>query len=83
MWSIALINMTAFFFPGPLLSSSFTSRMNGPVNVHGIECNGHESSLSECDWSEAIGSSSCYHGEDVGLTCSGTAYATAYATYLY
>lgn len=57
---------------GPLLSSAaFSDRMNGPVNTYNVNCNGHESKLTDCEWSNAIGESSCYHEEDVGLDCKG------------
>ncbi len=74
----SLINFIDFVYliisllkSGPLLTSSPT-RMNGSVSVYNVECNGHESQVSDCDWSDAIGVSSCYHGEDVALICSGT-----------
>ena len=59
-----------FMHAGPLLTSSPT-RMNGSVSVHNAQCNGHESQLEDCEYSEAIGVSSCHHGEDVALICSG------------
>ena len=57
---------------GPLQSSeAYSGHGKGPVNVYNLDCSGTENSLSECYWERAVGESTCYHGEDVGLICSG------------
>ena len=62
----------SFINAGPLQSSeAYSGHGKGPVNVYNLDCSGTENSLSECYWERAVGESTCYHGEDVGLICSG------------
>ena len=42
----------------------------GPIHLSGITCNGSESSLLTCDYTE--NTTICDHGDDVGVQCSTT-----------
>ena len=58
-------------FPGveELKLSAFFGEGQGPVFLDGVECEGSEKQLAECDsngWSQT----SCLHSGDVGVVCN-------------
>ena len=38
-------------------------------NVH---CNGDETNLLDCGYSNGVGATNCHHGRDAGVVCEGT-----------
>ncbi|KAK3520148.1 hypothetical protein QTP70_016255 [Hemibagrus guttatus] len=44
---------------------------SGPIWLNNVQCSGNESSITQCSHS-VFASHNCIHGEDAGVTCSGT-----------
>lgn len=57
---------------GPVISQgAYSGQGQGPVNLAYVSCLGNEANLIECISTSGIGVANCYHGNDVGLVCSG------------
>ena len=60
------------YFTGPIMTTSaYSGQGQGPVHLASVSCYGIESNLSSCASQSGIGVTNCYHGNDVGLICSG------------
>ena len=55
---------------GTAKSNAFYGRGSGPIYLDDVNCNGSETSLSQCPH-RGIGSHNCRHNEDAGVICSG------------
>ena len=54
-----------------MTTSAYSGQGQGPVHLASVSCYGIESNLSSCASQSGIGVTNCYHGNDVGLICSG------------
>ena len=52
------------------LTNSFFGPGSGPIFLDRVQCLGHEASLYNCSLNMDIGE--CTHGQDAGVSCSGT-----------
>ena len=52
-------------------TSAYSGQGVGPVNLAAVSCHGNEDTLNDCIYQSGIGVDNCYHGNDVGLICSG------------
>ena len=51
------------------LSSAHYNSSSGPIFLNNVRCEGHESSLMECDLDRDI--TECDHSQDAGVSCRG------------
>lgn len=68
MWVKLYIILLAYT-TGPLaVGGAFFGEGRDPILLHGVDCNGHEKNLTQCDHSEEY---NCDHSQDVGILCCG------------
>ncbi|XP_037400456.1 deleted in malignant brain tumors 1 protein-like isoform X2 [Pygocentrus nattereri] len=56
---------------GPVVSAPHSARFgqgSGPILLDDVQCNGHESNLTNCSHN-GFGKHNCYHGEDASVIC--------------